>query len=93
MSSDIDVSKLQQWIGKAPQTGEPPTPHTAPTKSAAAGPDALVQFNVKVGASVKKRLKQLAARDEIKLTELVARMVDLYEREHGALSDTAGKSR
>lgn len=93
MSSDIDVSKLRQWIGKAQQTGEPPTPHTAQAKSATASPDALVQFNVKVGASVKKRLKQLAARDEIKLTELVARMVDLYEREHGALSDTAGKSR
>ena len=53
----------------------------------------LVQFNVKVSASVKKRAKQLAARDDIQLGTLVARMVDLYEKEYGALTDSAGKHR
>ena len=95
MSSDVDLRKLRQWIGKAKQIGEPPelTPHGAQARGDAGGQDPLVQFNVKVSASVKKRLKQLAARDEVKFTTLVARMVDLYEREHGALSDTAAKRR
>lgn len=93
MSSDVDLSKLRQWIGKAKQIGEPPPAHGAQPSGETTGRDPLVQFNVKVSASVKKRLKQLAARDDIKLTTLVARMVDLYEREHGALSDTSGKRR
>lgn len=95
MSGDVDLSKLRKWIGKARQIGEPPTPdaRTAQRGADAAGRDALVQFNVKVTPSVKKRLKQLAARDDIKLTTLVARMVDLYEKEFGALIDTAGKHR
>lgn len=95
MSSDVDLRKLQQWIGKAKQIGEPPalTPQSAQARGEPGGQDPLVQFNVKVNASVKKRLKQLAARDEVKFTTLVARMVDLYEREHGALSDTAAKRR
>lgn len=94
MSSDVDLSKLRKWIGKAQQIGEPPTPaaHAAQDRSAA-GRDPLVQFNVKVSASVKKRLKQLAARDDIKLTALVARMVDLYEKERGSLPDASGKRR
>jgi hypothetical protein len=95
MSDDVDLSKLRKWIGKAKQIGEPPAPASQvgarPLESADRDP--LVQFNVKVNASVKKRLKQLAARDDIKLTTLVARMVDLYEREHGALPNTTGKQR
>ena len=94
MSSDVDLSKLRNWIGKAKRIGEPPVPEaTAARGRDGAEQDPLVQFNVKVSAAVKKRLKQLAARDEIKLTDLVARMVDLYEKEHGALADTAGKRR
>jgi hypothetical protein len=94
MSGDVDLSKLRKWIGKAQQIGEPPAPDAPASHPAgAADRDRLVQFNVKVSPSVKKRLKQLAARDDIKLTTLVARMVDLYEREHGALPDIKGKQR
>jgi hypothetical protein len=91
--SDVDLSKLDKWIGKAKKIGEPPTPAARGARGSteSTGRDPLVQFNVKVSASVKKRLKQLAARDDIKLTTLVARMVDLYEKEHGALSESAGK--
>jgi hypothetical protein len=93
MNGDVDLSKLRKWIGKARQIGEPPPPNERGSQAAGADRDGLVQFNVKVSPSVKKRLKQLAARDDIKLTTLVARMVDLYEREYGALSGTAGKQR
>ena len=27
--SDVDLSKLRKWIGKAKQIGEPPTPESA----------------------------------------------------------------
>ena len=94
MSRDVDLSKLRKWIGKAQQIGEPPEPST---RSAAArhsiGRDDLVQFNVKVSAADKKRAKQLAARDEIKLPTLVARMLDLYENEYGPLPESARKQR
>jgi hypothetical protein len=93
--SDVDLSKLSKWIGKAQQIGEPPTPAPRGPRGSAAsgGRDPIVQFNVKVSASVKKRIKQLAARDDIKLTVLVARMVDLYEKEYGALPGSADRGR
>lgn len=94
MSGEVDLSKLRRWIGKAKQIGDPPLPDV-PTGKGSAGPDRgeLVQFNVKVSPPVKKRLKQLAARDEITLTLLVARMVDLYEKEYGALPGGMPKDR
>jgi hypothetical protein len=93
MSDDVDLSKLSKWIGKAKQIGEPPKPESTSRAERAANRDALVQFNVKVTASVKKRAKQLAARDDIQLGTLVERMLDLYEKEYGALNDSAGKQR
>jgi hypothetical protein len=83
--SDVDLSKLRKWIGKARQIGEPPAPEPSPRKRDAAS-ETLVQFNVKVSASVKKRIKQLAARDGIQHGMLVERMLDLYEKEYGALN-------
>ena len=91
--SDVDLSKLRKWIGKARQIGEPPTPDASPRTHQVGGRDALVQFNVKVAASVKKRAKQLAARDDIQLGTLIERMLDLYEKEYGALTDTIAKHR
>lgn len=95
MSGDVDLSKLRKWIGKAKQIGEPPAPgaRTAQGLADVAGREPLVQFNTKVNASVKKRAKQLAARDDIKLGTLVARMVDLYEKEYGALPGARTKDR
>jgi hypothetical protein len=94
MSRDVDLSKLSKWIGKARQIGEPPSlKEDARDSDGVARRDSIVQFNVKINASVKKRIKQLAARDDIQLGMMVARMVDLYEKEYGALTDTAGRRR
>jgi hypothetical protein len=94
MSRDVDLSKLSKWIGKARQIGEPPSfKEDARDSAGAARRDSIVQFNVKINASVKKRIKQLAARDDIQLSMIVARMVDLYEKEYGALTDTTDKRR
>ena len=94
--SDFDVSKLRKWIGKAKQIGEPPTPEQTRGKGAepaARAHERVVQLNLRVGASVKKRMKHLAARDDINLATLLSRMVDLYEKQHGALPDITGKPR
>src|SRR6187401_255921 len=47
---------------------EPPSlKEDARDSAGAARRDSIVQFNVKINASVKKRIKQLAARDDIQL--------------------------
>ncbi len=57
MSGEVDLSKLRKWIGKAKQIGDPPVPDVRPSQSLdGAGRDVLVQFNVKVSPSVKKRV-------------------------------------
>ena len=93
--SDFDVSKLQKWIGKAKQIGEPPGPKEGRGKTGPqrAGHERVVQLNLRVGASTKRRMKHLAARDDINLATLLTRMVDLYEKQHGALPDITGKPR
>ena len=94
--SDVDVSKLRKWIGKAKQIGEPPVPGDAGGKHAdpqRGAHERVVQLNLRVAASTKKRMKHLAARDDINLATLLSRMVDLYEKHHGALPDITGKPR
>lgn len=93
MSNDVDLRKLRKWIGKANRMDEPPEPAVLAQGRRGAARDDIVQFNVPVRASVKKRAKLLAARDEIKLGQLVERMVDLYEKEYGGLPDVTGKQR
>jgi hypothetical protein len=93
--SDFDVRKLRKWIGKAKQIGEPPAAeetHGEQRKPPAASHEHIVQLNLRVGASTKRRMKHLAARDDINLATLLTRMVDLYEKQHGALPDM-GKRR
>ena len=43
------------------------------------------QLNFKIPAAMKKRIKQLAVRDNITLLTMLHHMVELYEEEHGAL--------
>ena len=74
--SDFDVSKLHKWIGKAKQIGEPPGPKEGRggKSETAARHEQVVQLNLRVGASTKKRMKHLAARDDINLATLLTRM-------------------
>ena len=47
--------------------------------------DTLSQLNFKIPNRLKKRIKQLAVRDNITLLTMLAHMVELYEKEHGKL--------
>jgi hypothetical protein len=89
---DDDVGKmLGNWLGKAKQI-EPPQPSEVPGSLNRAeqmrgrsGEEALSQLNFKIPVRLKKRIKQLAVRDNITLLTMLAHMVELYEKEHGKL--------
>jgi hypothetical protein len=90
---DDDVGKmLGNWLGKAKQI-EPPQPSEVPgslnraeqVRGHSSGEGALSQLNFKIPNRLKKRIKQLAVRDNITLLAMLAHMVELYEKEHGKL--------
>jgi hypothetical protein len=82
VAREVDLSKLRKWIGKASSAAEPPA--REPSK-AHAGADPIVQLNLKIPAPLKRRMKHLAAREEVNLATLLTRMVEHYERVEGAL--------
>ena len=45
--------------------------------------DRTEQLNLRVPVSVKKRVRLLAARDNLSLSDLVLRALELYEEHHG----------
>src|ERR1700694_4604173 len=90
---DDDVGKmLGGWLGKAKQI-EPPQPTEVPgslnraeqAPGRSGGQETLSQLNFKIPVRLKKRIKQLAVRDNITLLTMLAHMVELYEKEHGKL--------
>ena len=92
MNRDDEVGKtLGTWLGKAKKMGEPPGPGEVagnlnrPERGGRAKGDELSQLNFKIPQSLKKRIKQLAVRDNITLLTMLSHMVDLYEKEHGKL--------
>ena len=93
MSRDDDVGKtLGKWLGKAKQIGEPPsqadtigTLQRAERAVSYGNDEQLTQLNFKIPHSTKKRIKQLAVRDNITLLTMLDRMLELYEKEHGKL--------
>ncbi|MFN0218241.1 MAG: hypothetical protein ACKVP4_05425 [Hyphomicrobium sp.] len=46
--------------------------------------DRTEQLNLRVPLSLKKRVRLLATRDDISLSEVIIRAVALYEEKHGA---------
>ena len=90
---DDDVGKmLGSWLGKAKQIAEPPQPSEVPgglnraeQVRGSSHEEALSQLNFKIPVRLKKRIKQLAVRDNITLLTMLEDMVELYEKEHGKL--------
>ena len=91
---DDDVGKmLGSWLGKAKQIATPPQPSEVPgslnraeqMRGYSRGDDALSQLNFKIPNRLKKRIKQLAVRDNITLLTMLDEMVELYEKENGKL--------
>jgi hypothetical protein len=92
MSRDDDLRKtLGGWLGKAKKIADPPKSSEAmgvlaqPERALSPRGDALTQLNFKVSQGTKKRIKQLALRDNITMLVMLDRMLELYEREYGKL--------
>ena len=47
-------------------------------------PEPSVQLNLRVPVAVKRRVRVLAARDNISLSEVIVRAIALYEERHGS---------
>ena len=73
--------------------GAPPPPAAAranlslPTPFAREKTDRTEQLNLRVPPSIKKRVRMLAARDDVSLSDLIIEAIALYEDKHGAPSD------
>ena len=70
--------------------GAPPPPEAAVGNLALRSPnsreksDRTEQLNLRVPLTLKKRVRLLATRDDISLSEVIIRAVELYEEKHGA---------
>lgn len=81
--------------GMLAELGKPPRPNEIvgtlqsgePRAPAQRVEEASVQLNLRVPASVKHRVRVLAARDDLTLSELVTRALDLYEQANGNRDD------
>lgn len=85
MSDDVLGKALDAWAGKA-ERGPRADGNQRLNGRPANADDALAQLNFKVSPSMKSRIKQLAARDNITLLAMLYHMVDLYESKHGPLA-------
>ncbi len=70
--------------------GQPPPPEAAvgnlklkPAKPLRDRSDRTEQLNLRVPPDLKRRVRVLATRDDISLSEVVVRAVALYEEKHG----------
>ena len=73
------------------ELGTPPAPEAAVGNLALRAPasvreksDRTEQLNLRVPFTLKKRVRLLATRDEISLSEVIIRAVALYEEKYGA---------
>lgn len=88
MSGADAVKKLQQ---KFARIGSPPAQNQiagnlerADSPALAKSSEPTVQLNVRVAPKLKTRIRLLAARDSISLSEVIVRAVALYEEKHGS---------
>ena len=96
MSRDDDVGKTLGTLARQGQEDRPAAAaergdeirSTGPSSARVTrGDDGLTQLNFKIPHSTKKRIKQLAVRDNITLLIMLDRMLELYEKEHGKLGE------
>lgn len=79
-----DRNPLAKWLTKAKTLPAPPSPDERRGR-AAGEKGSLRQLNLKVSARTYARFKGLAYRDRLSGVALIDEMLDLYEKERGAL--------
>jgi hypothetical protein len=89
--SDSDAAKKVKRMFR--NLGVPPPPSAVVGNLATEAPetrmrsDRTEQLNLRVPPGFKKRIRQLAMRDDISSAEVVIRAIGLYEDKHGAVSE------
>lgn len=84
------VKAMFAGLGKPPRAEEAVgNLHLAPmdVEAERKSSEPMVQINVRLPASVKKRVRLLAARDGVSISEVMLRAIDLYEQTHGRAPD------
>jgi hypothetical protein len=84
MSAD-SKNPLAKWLTKAKAIPAPPAPTERRGRTGAAKGARLRQLNLKVSPDTYARFKSLAYRDRLSGVALIDQMLDLYEKERGAL--------
>lgn len=86
--SDAAKQLKRRFLGDA----APPLPNAAvnnlmrkPGRPPRKDREPSVQFNLRLPASAKKRIRLLAARDGVSMSEVVIEGIALYEQKHGLL--------
>jgi hypothetical protein len=79
-----DRNPLAKWLTKAKDIPAPPTQSERRGRPPGSK-GSLRQLNLKVSASTYARFKGLAYRDRLSGVALIDLMLDLYEKERGAL--------
>jgi hypothetical protein len=82
MSAD-DKNPLAKWLTKAKAIPAPPDPTERRGRTGKSA--RLRQLNLKVSPDTYTRFKGLAYRDRLSGVALIDQMLDLYEKERGAL--------
>lgn len=86
--SKTDAKKtVQSMFGVPPPPEAAGTNLSLPAAFAREKTDRTEQLNVRVPPSVKKRIRMLAARDDVSLSDVIIEAIALYENKHGALPD------
>jgi hypothetical protein len=86
MSATDAAKRVKKMFG----LGRPPTAKDTvgnltrePTATAGSGREPTVQLNLRVPARVKHRVRVLAVRDQISLSDVMMRALDAYEEKFG----------
>jgi hypothetical protein len=84
--SDDSKNPLAKWLTKAKTIPAPPLPTERRGRTTAGRKRQVFrQLNLKVSDSAYERIKGLAYRDRLSLVAMLDQMLDLYEKERGAL--------
>lgn len=83
------VKRMFAALGKAPRPDETVGNLGLPAPVVPRPPsETMVQINVRLPSSVKKRVRLLAARDGISISEMILRGIELYEERNGKAPGT-----
>lgn len=87
MSSDAvqKVKRMFAGLGQPPRPSEAPGNLKKEARKQVGRPrgEPTVQLNLRVPPEVKRRVRILATRDKLSLSDVVMRALDLYEAKHG----------